>query len=84
VAQLLALITAMRWGAVTVERNSETGPPCRARWPMTELTGAMRRRGGGEGASARWCLSATSGARQWLSGLLKHREQDADMRRGSS
>jgi hypothetical protein len=64
VARLLALVTAMRWGAVTVESTSWVGPHRRARWSAVELTGVTRRRGGGEGASARWCLSATHGVQR--------------------
>jgi hypothetical protein len=63
VARLSAPVTAMRWGAVTVESTSWVGPHRRAMWSAVELTGVTRRRGGGEGASARWCLSATHGVR---------------------
>jgi hypothetical protein len=66
VARLSAPGTPMRWGAVIVESTSEAGPPCRARSSMVELTRVTRWRGGGEGASARRCLLATSSVR-WLS-----------------
>jgi hypothetical protein len=46
---------------VTVESTSRAGPSCWARWPAAELTRATQQRRGGEGASARWCLSATRG-----------------------
>jgi hypothetical protein len=50
-ARLLALGTAMMWGAVMVESTSRAGPPRRVRWPVAELTGVMQRHGGEEGAS---------------------------------